>query len=171
MSTQSFARACASTRVILASVQPEQLDAPTPCASWKEPVGPEARAMLGRYIAAFENADAAGLERLLRDDATLEATPLRTWFAGLKTCLPFMVTQILGSPGNWRMLPTEANGQPAAVAYCRDSDGAYQAYGVVMVTATSTGIAQIFSFGAPGLVAKFGFPASYPTPFPRSATC
>ena len=47
-----------------------------------EPDEPEVRALLDRYIAAFESSDAAALERLLRADATLEMTPSRTWFAG-----------------------------------------------------------------------------------------
>ena len=42
---------------------------------------PEHRELLSRYIAAFQNADAAALERLLRQDATLEAPPLRNWYA------------------------------------------------------------------------------------------
>ncbi len=45
---------------------------------------PEHRELLNRYIAAFQNADAAALEQLLRKDATLEAPPLRTWYAGIK---------------------------------------------------------------------------------------
>ena len=85
-----------------------------------EPTAPRARALLDQYIAAFENADAAALERLLTEDATLEATPLRTWFAGRKTCVPFLRNHLLGSPGDWRMLATSANGQPAAAAYTRD---------------------------------------------------
>src|SRR6185437_11787485 len=91
-----------------------------------EPAAPQARVLLDQYIAAFENADAAALERLLVHDATLEATPLRTWFAGLNTCVPFLRNYILGSPGDWRMLAASANGQPAAVAYTRDSRGDYQ---------------------------------------------
>src|SRR5215475_4951761 len=43
-----------------------------------EPTAPRARALLDQYIAAFENADAAALERLLLEDATLQAPPLRT---------------------------------------------------------------------------------------------
>jgi RNA polymerase sigma-70 factor (ECF subfamily) len=43
-----------------------------------EPTAPQARALLDQYIAAFENADAAALERLLVRDAVLEATPMRT---------------------------------------------------------------------------------------------
>src|SRR6201994_162442 len=75
-----------------------------------EPAAPQARALLDRYIAAFEQADAAALERLLTEDATLEATPLRTWFAGRKTCIPFLRDHLLGSPGDWRMRPSRANG-------------------------------------------------------------
>jgi RNA polymerase sigma-70 factor (ECF subfamily) len=122
-----------------------------------EPTAPRARALLDQYIAAFENADAAALERLLLEDATIEATPLRTWFAGRKTCLPFLRNHLLGSPGDWRMLATRANGQPAAAAYTRDQDGNYQPYGICVLTVTSAGIRRISSFGDPRLVTVFGF--------------
>jgi RNA polymerase sigma-70 factor (ECF subfamily) len=122
-----------------------------------EPTAPRARALLDQYIAAFENADAAALERLLTQDATLEATPIRTWFAGRKTCLPFLRNHLLGSPGDWRMLATSANGQPAAAVYQRDHDGNYQPYGICVLTVTSEGIRRISSFGDPGLITVFGF--------------
>jgi RNA polymerase sigma-70 factor (ECF subfamily) len=122
-----------------------------------EPTSPRARALLDQYIAAFENADAAALERLLLADATLEATPLRTWFAGRKTCVPFLRDHLLGSPGDWRMLATSANGQPAAAAYTRDQHGKYQPYGICVLTVTGAGIRRISSFGDPGLVTVFGF--------------
>ena len=121
---------------------------------------PDRRALLDQYIAAFQNADAAALERLLRKDATLEAPPLRTWYAGLKFCMPYMATYVLGSPGHWRMLPTSANGQPAAAAYYRGSDGTYLPYGIVVLTATAEGISRFTAFGDPALVTSFGFPAS-----------
>jgi RNA polymerase sigma-70 factor (ECF subfamily) len=129
-----------------------------------EPTAPRARALLDQYIAAFENADAAALERLLLADATLEATPLRTWFAGRKTCVPFLRDRLLGSPGDWRMLPTGANGQPAAAVYTRDQRGSYQPYGVCVLTVTSQGISQVRSFGDPGLVTLFGFRLATPEP-------
>ena len=130
-----------------------------------EPAAPEARALLDQYIAAFENADPAALERLLTEDATIEATPLRTWFAGRTTCIPFLRDQLLGGPGDWRMLATSANGQPAAAAYTRDQHGNYQPYGICVLTVTSTdtktgtgtGIRRISSFGDPALVTVFGF--------------
>jgi RNA polymerase sigma-70 factor (ECF subfamily) len=122
-----------------------------------EPTAPRARALLDQYIAAFENADAAALERLLLADATLEATPMRTWFAGRGTCVPFLRDRLLGSPGDWRMLATIANGQPAAAVYTRDQDGSYRPYGICVLTVTAAGIRRISSFGDPGLVTVFGF--------------
>jgi RNA polymerase sigma-70 factor (ECF subfamily) len=124
---------------------------------------PEHRELLNRYLAAFQNADAAALEQLLRKDATLEAPPLRTWYAGIKFCMPYMATHVLGSPGHWRMLPTSANGQPAVAAYHRGSDGAYLPYGIVVLTVTAEGISRITAFGDPELVTAFGFPAVPPT--------
>ncbi|MEU2617764.1 RNA polymerase subunit sigma-70 [Streptomyces sp. NPDC007157] len=115
----------------------------------------ELSAVLAHYIAAVEEADGAALEQVLRVDASVEATPWRTWFSGRATCLPYLVRQVLGSPGTWRLLPTGANGQPAVVAYHRG-----QAYGVLLLTVTSAGIARINAFGDPGLVKRFGFPAS-----------
>jgi RNA polymerase sigma-70 factor (ECF subfamily) len=125
-----------------------------------EPAAPRARMILDQYIAAFENADAAALERLLAEDAILEATPLRTWFAGRKTCVPFLRDHLLGSPGDWRMRATSANGQPAALVHRRDQHGNYQPYGICVLTVSAAGIARISSFGDPGLIAVFGFEPS-----------
>jgi RNA polymerase sigma-70 factor, ECF subfamily len=122
-----------------------------------EPTAPYARALLDQYIGAFENADAAALERLLTADATLEATPLRTWFAGRNTCVPFLRNHLLGSPGDWRMLPASANGQPAAAAFTRGQHGNYRPYGICVLTITGAGIRRICSFGDPRLVTAFGF--------------
>jgi RNA polymerase sigma-70 factor (ECF subfamily) len=122
-----------------------------------EPTAPRARALLDEYIAAFENADSAALERLLLADAILEATPLRTWFAGRDVCIPFLRDHLLGSPGDWRMRATSANGQPAAAVYLRDQHGGHRPYGICVLTVTDAGISRISSFGDPGLVAAFGF--------------
>jgi RNA polymerase sigma-70 factor, ECF subfamily len=125
-----------------------------------EPAEPQLRALLDQYVAAFENSDAAALQRLLREDATLEMTPSLTWFAGAEaiTC----AVAGLGSPGDWRMIPTLANGQPAAAAYRRGSDGVYRAYGIVVLTASVTGIARIVVFGDPALFGRFGLPQVHP---------
>jgi RNA polymerase sigma-70 factor (ECF subfamily) len=121
-----------------------------------EPPEPAARALLEAYIAAFETADAAALERLLRRDAVLELPPSSVWYAGGQAIATAVAG--LGSPGEWRMVPTAANGQPAAAAYRRAADGSYRAYGIVVLTASATGIARIVVFGDPGLFGRFGLP-------------
>jgi RNA polymerase sigma-70 factor, ECF subfamily len=116
-----------------------------------EPSDPRARELLEQYIAAFENADAAMLERVLRHDAALEMVGSRTWFAGRTTCLPYIATYVLGSPGDWRMVPTIANGQPAAAAYHRG-----EPFGIAVLTVAETGISRIAVFDDPSLVTAIG---------------
>ncbi len=133
--------------------------APTPDGI-TEPDEPQARALLDRYIAAFENADAAALEEVLCEDAALEMVGSRTWFSGLRTCLPYITSPpVLGAPGDWRMLPTSANGQPAAASYRRNAAGRHEAFGIAVLTLRTEGIRRIVVFGDPGLVPAFGFPA------------
>ncbi|HEY0251495.1 MAG TPA: RNA polymerase subunit sigma-70, partial [Kofleriaceae bacterium] len=82
-----------------------------------EPTDPRAQELLAGYIAAFERSDATLLLRVLRADATLEATPFRDWQAGRTHCTQLLATYVLGAPGDWKMVPTIANGQPAALVY------------------------------------------------------
>jgi RNA polymerase sigma-70 factor (ECF subfamily) len=60
------------------------------------------------------------------------------------------------------MLPTLANGQPAAVTYRRDAGGIYHAYGIVVLGVTDASISNIVGFGEPRLVARFVSPTSRP---------
>jgi len=124
-----------------------------------EPTDQRARALLDGYIAAFERSDVALLEQVLRTDATLEATPFRDWQAGRARCIHMLHAQVLGTPGQWRMIRTTANGQPAAVVYQRDTDGEHRAYGAVVLAPTATGISRVVAFHHdPALVATFGLP-------------
>jgi RNA polymerase sigma-70 factor (ECF subfamily) len=126
------------------------------------PAEPEQRALLDEYITAFQNADAGAIERLLHRDAVLEMPPFTTWFAGKRTCVAYLAAQALRSPGDWLMLPTTANGQPAAVAYHREIDGEYRAFGLAVLTTTDRAITRIAAFGDPNLVIACGFPMTMP---------
>jgi RNA polymerase sigma-70 factor (TIGR02960 family) len=123
-----------------------------------EPTDQRARALLDGYVAAFERSDAGLLEQVLRTDATLEATPFRDWYAGRVTCIHLLDAYVLGAPGDWRMIATTANGQPAAAVYNRNTDGALRAHGIVVLTTTATGISRVVEFHDPALVGMFGFP-------------
>ena len=134
--------------------------APHP-AGLAEPTEARALALLDQYVAAFEQSDLVLLEQALRTDSTLEMTSSGTWFAGKHNCVRF-IRRFLGSPGTYRMLATHANGQPAVAAYRRNEAGIHQAFALVVLTMTPTGIARIALFHDPRLFASFGFPPIQP---------
>jgi RNA polymerase sigma-70 factor (ECF subfamily) len=159
-STAAVKSALQRARARLAQVQPRADEL-------AEPSEPAAIALLDQYIAAFEQADLAALERALRADATLEMTPSSTWFAGNRNCLRF-IARFLRSPDVYRMRATRANGQPAVAAYRRDEHGVHRAFSLVVLTTTTTGIARIALFDDPRLFATFGFSRTAPaTQAPR----
>ncbi|MFE9320837.1 sigma-70 family RNA polymerase sigma factor [Nocardia sp. NPDC052278] len=124
-----------------------------------EPDSPQARALLQRYMEAFEYADIAALTELLRHDATLESVPLRSWQSGKRSCVAQLARWVLGEAGHFRMYPTIANGQPAAVAYFRGHlDDEFVAFGVAVLAIDGHHVTGITAFLDPTLVPAFGFP-------------
>jgi RNA polymerase sigma-70 factor (ECF subfamily) len=118
-----------------------------------EPDAGDVRDLLERYAAAFQQADVEGLVGLVRADVEMEMPPHATWFTGRDAVLGFLGTRVLRRPGDWRMAPTRANGQPALAAYRRAGDGTYGPYGIQVLTLVGNRIARITSFNEPGLVA------------------
>ncbi|MBV9413510.1 MAG: hypothetical protein JO363_00880 [Solirubrobacterales bacterium] len=123
-----------------------------------EPTDQRACALLEDYITAFERSDASLLVQPLRADATLEATPFREWQAGRAMCIHVLGTYALGEPGDWRMVATTANGQPAAVVYHWESAEALRADGAVVLAPAAAGVSRVVKFHDPALVRMFGFP-------------
>ena len=121
-----------------------------------EPTDPRALELLDGYISAFERSDASLLVTVLRKDATLEATPFRDWVSGRVKCLHLLEKYVLGAPGDWRLIATSANGQPAAALYRRDANDVLRAYGLVVLAPTVTGISRVIAFHDPALGGLFG---------------
>jgi RNA polymerase sigma-70 factor (ECF subfamily) len=133
-----------------------------------EPDDVERRAVLERFAAAIESANAGAMAELLRADVVLEMPPYLTWFAGRDAVLGFVASQLLTAPGDLRLVPVTANGQAAFAVYQRDERGAYHAHAVQVLTLTATGIARIVAFSDPDRLTSFGLPAEYP-PGPMQA--
>jgi RNA polymerase sigma-70 factor, ECF subfamily len=125
-----------------------------------EPGEPRLRDVLERYATAWETADVAALTELLRRDAVMEMPPLLTWFAGRSVIGEFLARVVLPRPGEFRMLPVAANGQPGFAAYVRE-DGRYQAHAIQVLTAGGGRISRIVSFNDAALFPAFGLPADY----------
>ena len=117
------------------------------------------RALLDRYIAAFEAADAAAIRAVIHDDFSIEAVPHTTWFKGLHVCIPFLQRVFAELASDLRMLPTRSNGQPAIAAYRRDSSGKLSADGLWVLTIVDGRFSRAIKFSDPGLVTAAGLPA------------
>ena len=78
------------------------------------------RDLLQRFMDAFEQADAAALTAILSEDARLTMPPALMWFDGRDSVMS-LYAQLLGPQafGDFKLVPTAANRQLAAVAYLR----------------------------------------------------
>jgi RNA polymerase sigma-70 factor (ECF subfamily) len=134
-----------------------------------EPAEPDQRALLERFAAAIENADASALAELLQQEVALEMPPLLTWFTGRQAVVGFVASHLLTEPGRLRLVPVTANGQPAFAVYQREPDEGHHAHAVLVLTVAATGIARIVSFQNPGLFGSFGLPQEYRAAGPMPA--
>jgi RNA polymerase sigma-70 factor (ECF subfamily) len=125
-----------------------------------EPADPSRRALVNRYVAAFENADIAALKRLLTDDAVMEMPPVLNRYVGREAYARFIARLFAMRGTDWRMRPTAANGQPAVAAYVRGEDGTYHVHTLQVFTVTGSGISRNVVFQDPSPFATFGLPST-----------
>lgn len=118
------------------------------------------RALLDRYIAAFEAGDAAAIRAVIHDDFSLEAVPHPTWFKGVGVCLPFLARNAFGR--GTRFLPTRANGQPAMASYHRDASRDLLATGLWVFTVVDGLFARAINFHDSRHVTAACLPAALP---------
>jgi RNA polymerase sigma-70 factor, ECF subfamily len=124
----------------------------------REPADPADRDLVGRYAAAFADADVAALMRLLTADAVFEMPPQPQWIAGRAAVGAFLGGRVLAGPGRFRLVPAPANGQPGLATYLRAPDGTFAAEALQVLTIRGGRIARITAFRDPGLFAVFGLP-------------
>ncbi|WAP54158.1 sigma-70 family RNA polymerase sigma factor [Streptomyces sp. S465] len=81
-----------------------------------EPLDEAQRALLARYVDAFERYDLDSLTALLHEDATLSMPPYELWLRGPEHIRQWLVGHGIGCRGS-RLVPTVANGMPAFGQY------------------------------------------------------
>jgi RNA polymerase sigma-70 factor, ECF subfamily len=118
------------------------------------------RALLARYMRAWEDGDMSALATLLREDAVLTMPPAPTWFKGREAIASFFHSLCFSKePKRFRVLPTRANRQPACAAYEWDAGaGHYRFSGIMVLGRVGDLVADISGFGDPDLFASFGLP-------------
>ena len=87
------------------------------------PDSADAQDRLTRYIAAFEAYDIDRLVELFTREAIWEMPPFVGWYQGPQAIITLIHQQCPAqTPGDMRLIPLTANGQPAAAMYMRDGD-------------------------------------------------
>jgi RNA polymerase sigma-70 factor (ECF subfamily) len=126
------------------------------------------RALLERYVRAWEAADISGLVALLRDDAVLSMPPGAT-VIGATAIGAFLAATVLARGGRRRLVPTRANGLPAFIVYgpgtadaaraeAASGTAPLRALAVAVLQADGQRVARIDAFFDPRLFARFGAP-------------
>jgi RNA polymerase sigma-70 factor (ECF subfamily) len=119
----------------------------------------EQRALLDRYVQAWEGADIDAFAALLREDAVFSMPPWPQWYRGRAAIREFITWSWRVTGGDFRLAPTAANRQPAFALYCRDPEGRdYQPHGIWLLTLDGDGISGVTAFFEPRLFTAFAVP-------------
>jgi RNA polymerase sigma-70 factor, ECF subfamily len=103
-----------------------------------EPLGREHRALLTRYVDAFERYDVAALTALLHEDATMSMPPFAWWLRGRES-IGAALAQSDGTCENARLVPTMASGSPAFGQYNWNGTR-HEPFALVVMEVSRTGI-------------------------------
>ena len=119
-------------------------------------------ALLTRYVAAWEAADASALVAVLREDVALTMPPLPVWFGGRVDVKMFLDGFLFKDPEKMRLklMPAQLNGSPSFAVYQLDESGVYRASVLHILTIENGEIAEIndyLSFDGQ-LFVKLGLP-------------
>jgi RNA polymerase sigma-70 factor, ECF subfamily len=118
------------------------------------------RALLQRYMEAWERKDATALTALLRDDARWSMPPAPLWFDGRAAIERLFAFFPIDRLGDVRMSPTMANRHPAAAAYLRpEGQTVYRLTGITVLRVEGDEIAELISFSPP-LISAFQLPTT-----------
>jgi RNA polymerase sigma-70 factor, ECF subfamily len=123
-----------------------------------EPDDPGSRAVIDRYVRAFEAADVPALVRLLADEAVLEMPPVPLWYRGRRDYGRFMrrVFEMRGT--GWGVRRLSANGQPAFAAYAPEPGGGHRRHSLQVFTVTGGRVTSNVVFADPAVFDAFGLP-------------
>jgi RNA polymerase sigma-70 factor (ECF subfamily) len=122
--------------------------------------GAEERALVTRFMAAWDAVDIDALVALLTEDAVMTMPPERMRIAGGQAIGDFFATVPLeGRLDRIHLLPTMVNRQPALAAYALADDGTHWPYGLMVLEVERDRISGIIGFPDPWLFEQCGLPS------------
>ena len=129
---------------------------------WTAPeVSESERVLLAGFIDAHERGDTDAALAMIADDVRVTMPPNPYLFEGRDAIAPLMAQAIGPSGmGDWRLLPTGANRQPAAASYLRATgDTVFRAFKIDVLRVVDGKVAEITTFGST-LFDAFGLPTT-----------
>ena len=108
------------------------------------------RALLQGFIETHERGDVAAAAAIVRDDVRVTMPPNPWLYEGIEAITGLMRTAFdRENMGDWRLVPTRANRQPAAASYLRrPGDTLYRALKLDVLRVEDGAIAEITTFSA-----------------------
>jgi len=151
-SVASVNSALQRARATLAESNRTTTDAPPPLSDAD-------RAMLERYVAAFERYDIKALTSLIREDAIQSMPPYDMWLAGRDDVLAWWFGPGIGCRGS-RVIPTiSANGMPAFAQYKPSPNGGFDPWAIQVLELSGGRIAEFtFFLDTERMFPLFGMP-------------
>jgi RNA polymerase sigma-70 factor (ECF subfamily) len=125
-----------------------------------EPSEARQKELLDRYVAAFEAKDVSAIVALFTEDAVYDMPPYAVWYKGPENIAKHLANVCPVGPGEMKLVPVNANGQPGFGTYWRQPDGTYEPFNLSVLTLSDNGITHSTAFFDHKLFAKFGLPAT-----------
>jgi RNA polymerase sigma-70 factor, ECF subfamily len=123
-----------------------------------EPMDDEKRALLERYVDAFERYDMASLTSLLHEDASWSMPPYELWLQTHEDIVKWCLGPGHACRGS-RLVPTTANGSPAFGQYKPSPDGGWEPWSLQVLEVSDGRISGIcFFLDTASLFPLFGLP-------------
>jgi RNA polymerase sigma-70 factor, ECF subfamily len=122
------------------------------------------RSLVDRYVRTWESTDIDGFVALLKEDAVLRMPPWPHWYHGQDSIRTFFLWVWRNrKPGEWRLVATGANGQPAIAHYAQNhGEGEFLAHNIEILTLDAGHIAVLTAFRDQDLFPRFGLPMTLP---------
>jgi len=118
------------------------------------------RALVKRFMAAWDAVDIDALVALLTEDAVMTMPPERMQVAGAPSMGAFFATvPQQGRLDEIRLVQTAANRQPALAAYALGDDRKHRPYGLMVLQIEGKQISGIVGFPDPWLFEQCGLPS------------
>jgi RNA polymerase sigma-70 factor, ECF subfamily len=119
----------------------------------------EARALLERYVAAFEAYDIDKLTALLHEDAVQSMPPYDLWLRGRDDIFTWWFGPGIGCKGSKLVPARSANGMPAWGQYKPSPEGGYEPWALQVVEVSGGRVAELtFFLDTKTLFPLFGLP-------------